>query len=147
MTTAQKETIKWVGIATVGGLLLYNVGKKLGIFSDASNSLPTNPTADTNTPKASDYTHTKGFDATGLINRIVNDWTTFGGDPFNTIFSQIKATVNTQGDWQVFNNAFNARYNEHATDYMSSWIEHAPWATVSKSEISQLVSYINSLPL
>jgi hypothetical protein len=144
MEQGQKETIKWIAILTIGGLVLYNVGKKLGIFSD---NAPTTPTADINTPKASDYTHTPGFDPKGLINQIVNDWTTFGGDPFNILFSQIKSSIATQGDWQNFSQSFTAEYNETIGDYITSWLQHAPWATVSKNELAELIGYINNLPL
>jgi hypothetical protein len=144
MEQTQKETIKWIAIIGVGGLVVYNVGKKLGIFSD---NTPTSPNVDTNTPKASDYTHTPNFNPQGLINQIVNDWTAFGGDPFPILFNQIKQSVKTQGDWQTFNLAFTAIYKESVGDYITSWIQHAPWAAVSKSELTQLITYINNLPL
>jgi hypothetical protein len=147
MDNSQKETIKWVAIVGIGGLILYNVGKKLGIFSDTSTPAPTSPNADKNTPTAKDYTHTPGFNAKILIDKIVNDWTTFGGDPFDILFSQIKSSVASQGDWQVLSNTFQSMYDTTIGDYITSWLKHAPWATVSKSELAELIAYINNLPL
>jgi hypothetical protein len=144
MQQAQKETLKWIGIITIGGLVLYNVGKKLGIFSE---NLPTTPNAEGNTPTAKDYTHTPGFNPQALVKQIIDDWNTLGGDPFDKIFSQIKSNIATQGDWQTFSQAFVTETNETPTNYMTSWWDHALWATLSKSEVAQIVNYVNTLPL
>ncbi len=144
LSKSQLETIKWVAIVAIGGTVLYNIGSKFGLFGNAK-PLPPNP--ELNTPQGSDYTHTDGFDAQALINAIVQDWTTFGGDPFAVVFSQIKSAVETQGDWQTFNNTFLSQKGVGALDYITSWLQHAPWAVVSNNEESQIVSYINNLPL
>jgi hypothetical protein len=143
-TRSQLNVLKWVGIVTIGGVVVYKLGSKFGLFG---NGKPSPPNPELDTPEGYQYTHTSGFDAQALINAIVQDWTPFGGDVFAVVFSQIKSAVQTQGDWQTFNNTFLSEKGVGALDYITSWLQHAPWAVVTNNEEAQIVSYINNLPL
>jgi len=144
ITDGEKTALTWVAIIAIGGIVVYKIGTSLGLLG---SNTATPPSADTNTPSAADYTHSDNFDDQSLASMIAGDWNTFGGDPFDTIFTQIKTYVQTQGDWQTLNATMNSQYGDTVENYIHSWVKHAPWATVTNAELTQLTQYINSLPL
>jgi len=147
MQESQKEAIKWIAIIGVGGYVLYTIGKKLGLITPSIDL----PNATTNTPTAKDYTHTNGFDSATIAKNIYDSFSITHGDPFDKVFAIIKANVKSQGDWQSLDNSFQTLYGEELIKYFgdlnSGYLPVAFWETLSSTEINQIVTYINQLPL
>ena len=147
MQESQKETIKWIAIIGIGGFIIYKIAAKFGLVSESIKL----PDATTNTPTAKDYTHTAGFDSATIAKNIYDSFSVIHGDPFDKVFTIIKANVKSQGDWQSLDNSFQTLYGEELIKYFgdlnSGYLPVAFWETLSTTEINQIVTYINNLPL
>lgn len=143
----QKSVLTWIVIISVAGFAIYKIGKNLGIINTPVDS----PLPDSNMPKAKDYTHTENFDSANVATQIHDFFKWFGTDPFTDVFNLIKDNVLTQGDWMTLNASFNSLYGENVFNYfqdLGGGIKPIPfWDEFSSSELQQITTYVNSLPL
>lgn len=143
---SQKSVITWAIIIGVSGYGLYKLAGKFGLLP-----APDAPLIDNNKPTAKDYTHTPNFNSGLIAKKIFDLFKWFGTDPFSDVMAILKEQVLTQGDWLSLNQSFNQLYGEDLYKYfqdLGGGLAPVPfWDEFSQSELQQVTTYINSLPL